>query len=86
MPLANYSRCPFHKDDRPSFWVDDEAGLWGCYSAGCPVNAQGVAAHDVINLRMWAHGISIQAAIRQLATEFLPPLLPAPRKPSSRKK
>ncbi len=63
--------CPFHDDHEPSFWVDDEAGLWGCYSPSCTTNAGGQKAHDVINLRAMWKGVSVQDAIRQLAYEVL---------------
>jgi hypothetical protein len=65
-----YGRCPFHDDHEPSFWVDDAAGLWGCYSPRCPTNAGGVKAHDVINLRMKSKHISVQKAIRELISEM----------------
>ena len=68
-----YGRCPFHEDKQPSFWVDDEAGLWGCYAPSCPTNENG-RAHDVINLRMMSKNIAIRDAIRELAAECLPAL------------
>jgi len=67
-----YGLCPFHDDLEPSFWVDDEAGLWGCYSPRCPSNAGGQKAHDVINLRMFAKHIRAREAIKELADEYLP--------------
>ena len=67
-----YGLCPFHDDHEPSFWVDDEAGLWGCYSPRCPTNAGGKKAHDVINLRMFAGHMTARDAIRALANEVLP--------------
>jgi hypothetical protein len=67
-----FGRCPFHEDTNPSFWVDDRAGLWGCYSPTCPTNAGGQKAHDVINLRAFAENISLKDAIKQLADELLP--------------
>jgi hypothetical protein len=67
-----YGLCPFHDDHEPSFWVDDEAGLWGCYSPRCPTNTGGQNAHDVINLRMFAGHMTARDAIRALANEVLP--------------
>lgn len=63
-------RCPFHDDQTPSLWVNPASGLWGCNRPDC--RAAGV--HDVINFRALRCGISNQAAIRQLAAEFLSPL------------
>ena len=32
---ANHKgRCPFHKDDTPSFMVNAEKGLWHCFGCG----------------------------------------------------
>ena len=71
-----YGRCPFHDDQQPSLWVDDDAGIWACHSPSCPTNAGQQKAHDVINLRAWAQRISNRDAIIQLAREVLPPLPP----------
>ncbi len=68
-----YGKCPFHEDKQPSFWVDDVAGLWGCYSPACSTNEKG-KAHDLINLRAFAQDISVREAIQELARELLPPL------------
>lgn len=59
--------CPFHDDKHPSFWVDSERGLWGCYSPHCPTAKHGAKAHDVINLVAWAEHVSEGQAIRLLA-------------------
>lgn len=59
--------CPFHQDHSPSLWVYPESGLWGCNKPECP--AAGV--HDVINFRGMQRGLSNEAAIKQLADEFL---------------
>lgn len=63
-------RCPFHDDQTPSLWVNPVSGLWGCNRPDC--RAAGI--HDVINFRALWRGVSNQAAIRQLAAEFLSPL------------
>jgi len=59
--------CPFHADHAPSLWVYPDRGLWGCNRPDCLA----AGAHDVINFRARWCGISNQAAIRQLAHEFL---------------
>ncbi|MCC7362651.1 MAG: bifunctional DNA primase/polymerase [Anaerolineales bacterium] len=60
-------RCPFHDDHRPSLWVNPESGLWGCNKPGCPA----AGTHDLINFRALWRGLSLRAAIKQLADEFL---------------
>jgi hypothetical protein len=60
-------RCPFHDDHHPSLWVYPHRGLWGCNRPDCSA----AGTHDVINFRAQWRGISNQAAIRQLADEFL---------------
>lgn len=59
--------CPFHSDHSPSLWVNPDSGLWGCNKPTCP--ASGI--HDIINFRALIRHISNQAAIKQLADEFL---------------
>jgi hypothetical protein len=59
--------CPFHDDHTPSLWVNPESGLWGCNQPSCL--AAGI--HDVINFRALVRNISNNAAIKQLASEFL---------------
>lgn len=54
-----HGKCPFHEDKRPSFWVDSQRGLWGCYAC----NVRG----DVVNLYAQAHGLAVQEAIRAMA-------------------
>jgi DNA primase (bacterial type) len=51
--------CPFHDDTSPSFWVDVERGVWGCYAC----RDRG----DVINLYAKLHGLSVQDAITAMA-------------------
>lgn len=50
--------CPFHHDQHPSFWVNAERGLWGCYSCG--------ERGDVINLYARKHDLTVRAAIHDL--------------------
>jgi hypothetical protein len=54
-------RCPLpqHEDRNPSFWVDAKNNLWGCH--GCGVRG------DVINLHARLEGLTLQAAIKDLA-------------------
>jgi hypothetical protein len=59
--------CPFHDDHRPSLWVNPESGLWGCNQPGCPA----AGTHDLINFRCLWRGLSLRAAIKQLADELL---------------
>ncbi len=54
-------RCPFHKDDTPSFVVSREKGLWHCFGCG--------EGGDVIAFLMKIESISFVEAARQLATE-----------------
>ena len=55
--------CPFHKDERASFWIDSHRNLWGCLAASCPQRG----THDVINLYAALAGVTLREAIRQLA-------------------
>jgi len=56
-----HGRCPFHDDHSPSFWVDIERGMWGCYVCG---------TGDVINLVAKSKAITVQQAINELAQEL----------------
>ncbi|MEA3239408.1 MAG: DNA primase [Candidatus Bipolaricaulota bacterium] len=59
---SNYKgRCPFHKDDTPSFWVSPEKGLWHCFGCG--------AGGDVIGFIMKIENIPFVEAAERLATE-----------------
>lgn len=60
-------RCPFHDDHVPSLWVNPESGLWGCNKPGCPASG----THDLINFRALWRGLTLRAAIKQLADELL---------------
>ncbi len=59
-PNWGIAKCPFHEDKNPSFWIDTERQLCGCFS-GC--TAQPL---DVINLVARLNGISNSDAIREL--------------------
>lgn len=54
------AKCPFHEDTNPSFWVDTERQLCGCFS-GCTT-----VPLDVINLYARLHNLNNSDAIRQL--------------------
>lgn len=55
------THCPLHDDSSPSFWIDTEKQLCGCYS-GCTARPM-----DVINLYARMRGISNNEAIKELA-------------------
>jgi len=54
-------RCPFHKDDTPSFVVSPGKGLWHCFGCG--------EGGDVIAFLMKIEGLSFIEAANQLAAE-----------------
>jgi len=54
-------RCPFHKDDTPSFVVSPEKGLWHCFGCG--------EGGDVIGFLMKIENLSFIEAAKQLAAE-----------------
>ena len=53
--------CPFHEDKTPSFWLDTQRQICGCY-AGCTMKPL-----DVINLFGRLHGLSNRDAILMMA-------------------
>lgn len=55
------TNCPFHDDRNPSFWIDIERQLCGCF-AGCTSQP-----YDVIDLYARMHNLSIPDAIRIMA-------------------
>ena len=57
------TRCPFHDDKSPSFWIDTRAQMCGCF-AGCTQ-----LPLDVIGLYARLYGLSNNDAIRLLANE-----------------
>lgn len=64
-------KCPLHDDEHPSFWVDTQRGVWGCFNPACPGYSgdgpEPARAHDVINLVAMSEGITNGDAIRRLA-------------------
>jgi len=50
--------CPFHKDNKPSFWFSDSKGLWGCHAC----NVRG----DVINLYARFEAVNVREAISRM--------------------
>ena len=50
--------CPFHKDNRPSFYFSDQQGIWGCHAC----NVRG----DVINLYARFEAVNVQEAISRM--------------------
>jgi hypothetical protein len=58
------AKCPFHDDKEPSFWIDAEKGLCGCYS-GCTPKPL-----DVIGLYGRLHSLTNKEAIKQLAEQI----------------
>lgn len=55
------TKCPFHEDKSPSFWVDTERQLCGCFS-GCTT-----VPLDAVNLYSRIHKISNSDAIREMS-------------------
>ena len=54
-------RCPFHKDDSPSFMVNGEKGLWHCFGCG--------EGGDVFGFLMKIEKLSFIEAAQRLADE-----------------
>jgi hypothetical protein len=55
--------CPVHDETRPSFYVDVQRGLFGCYGCG--------KRGDVINLFAQVNHVRLAEAISRLAREVL---------------
>jgi DNA primase len=59
---ASYKgKCPFHKDDTPSFVVNPEKGLWHCFGCG--------EGGDIVSFMMKIERISFVEAAQRLAAE-----------------
>lgn len=52
--------CPLHDDHNPSFWIDTNRQLCGCFACGDK-------SMDVVNLYAQMHGIDNSSAIKELA-------------------
>lgn len=59
------TKCPFHKDENPSFWLDYRNQLCGCYS-GCTDKPL-----DVINLYSRLHHCSLQSAVQEMSMRIV---------------
>lgn len=55
------TRCPFHDDHNPSFWIDTDAQLCGCHSGCTPLPL------DVIDFYARLHHVDNETAILELA-------------------
>lgn len=55
------TRCPFHDDHNPSFYIDTEQQICGCHSGCTPLPL------DVIGLYARLHGIDNRTAILEMA-------------------
>lgn len=58
---SHKGRCPFHKDDTPSFVVSAEKGLWHCFGCG--------EGGDVVAFLMKIERITFVEAAQRLAAE-----------------
>jgi DNA primase len=58
---SHKGRCPFHKDDTPSFVVSAEKGLWHCFGCG--------EGGDIIAFLMKIERLSFVEAAKRLAVE-----------------
>jgi|GEM_PF-4995633 len=59
-------KCPFHKDDTPSFSVDDTSGFFYCF--GC------LEKGDVIGFLQKIYNISFNEAVERLASKYNMPV------------
>ena len=56
-------KCPFHDDNKPSFWIDCARQLCGC-------NVCGFKPYDAINLYARMHNTNVSDAVTSLAKEI----------------
>jgi len=59
------TQCPLHDDHNPSFWINTEQQICGCF-AGC----NGDKPMDVVNLYARLHGLSNHDAIFAMANKL----------------
>lgn len=55
-------KCPFHDDNKPSFWIDTARQLCGCQVCAMP-------AMDAINLYARMHSMDMSASVTAMAKE-----------------
>lgn len=60
-PHFSVTQCPFHDDQKPSFWIDTEHQVCGCFVCNFPKPL------DVINLYGMLYGLNNRDAILTLA-------------------
>jgi hypothetical protein len=60
--------CPWHPDKNPSLWVLPHVRIWGCNQPACPAFGK----HDVINIRMLRHGLTVGEAVNEMWQELQP--------------
>ena len=58
------ARCPFHEDNNPSFWIDSNRGICGCFS-DCTDRPM-----DVIDLYARLRGVSNEEAIYEMGQQI----------------
>ena len=51
-------KCPFHADSKPSFYLSDSKGVWGCHA--CKIGG------DVINLYARLEAVNVREAITRM--------------------
>jgi hypothetical protein len=59
------ARCPFHDDHTPSFWINTEKGICGCYSGCTPKLLDSIALYARL------HGLDNKHAVRELASQLV---------------
>ena len=64
--------CPFHQEKTPSFWVNDEKGVFHCFGCGASGDAlefvmrtEGLAFRDALEKLAQAAGLEVPAGSRE---------------------
>ncbi len=70
--------CPFHSEDTPSFYVNEERGFFHCFGCG--------AGGDVFHFLMRMEGISFPEAVRRVAARLGIPLPALKRDPKEKER